>query len=116
MGTLKLESTENAILMRRQETGETERISVTAPMVNLNGASGESLLEQQRQVLDALRELGRAIKAAAPHGRDFQTDRTGTKYDAARKEFERECDFIFEMEARHEEIVARIFNQITGRG
>ena len=116
MATLKLESNENAIIMRRQETGESERISVTAPMLNINGASGDMLIEQQRQVLDALRELGRAIKAAAPHGRDFQTDRTGTKYEAARKEFERECDFIFEMEARHEEIVARVFNQINGRG
>lgn len=115
MATLKVTNADPVILMKKMN-GESERISVTAPIINLNGATGDSLLAQQRRVLDAIKELNRAICEAAPHGRDFQTDHTGTKYDAARAEFMRELEFINEMEVRHEEIVARIFNQINGRG
>lgn len=115
MTKITLESTENTVLIIRRN-GESERVSVTAPMLNINGASGEMLLHEQQEVLTALNTLGRFLRAAAPHGRDFQTDSTGTKYDMARSEFEREWEFITEMELRHTEIARQIHNQLHRRG
>ena len=42
------------------------------PQVNLNGTSREALVDQQRDVLDALRKLYEAMAEASPHGRDYQ--------------------------------------------
>jgi sugar/nucleoside kinase (ribokinase family) len=44
------------------------------PRVNLNGASRESLLAQHMSVRDCADQLMNALRAAAPHGRDYQTD------------------------------------------
>lgn len=43
------------------------------PVVNLNGASRESLIEQHKAVVDAAETLLKALGSAFPHGRDYQT-------------------------------------------
>jgi|TARA_R110000824_G_scaffold199750_1_gene383736 hypothetical protein len=43
----------------------------TDPIVHLNGTSGESLVEQRLDIVEALVEVEKAIGQAWPHGRDF---------------------------------------------
>ena len=47
------------------------------PIVNLNGATRESLLKQHADVMKAAADLYRAMCTAAPHGRDYQTAAAG---------------------------------------
>ena len=47
------------------------------PVVNLNGATRESLLKQHMEVAAAARALYRALADAGPHGRDYQTAAPG---------------------------------------
>lgn len=109
---LTLSSTDNQIVMQRRETDTSEIISVVAPIVNLNGATKRSLLDQQAAVIGALDMLRKALANAHPHGRDFQVgDVDGSKYAQANKDFVRELDFVNEMEARHEEIGRRLYLQ-----
>ena len=42
------------------------------PQVNLNGTSRERLVEQQCDVMEALRKTYEAMAEAAPNGRDYQ--------------------------------------------
>ena len=42
------------------------------PQVNLNGTSREALVEQQLDVMHAIRALKAAMNEAAPNGRDYQ--------------------------------------------
>jgi len=44
---------------------------------NLNGNSVESLVEQSRKILDAIRNLESALIEASPHGRNYQTAESG---------------------------------------
>lgn len=46
---------------------------ITPPVVNLNGATKESLINQHLTVLHHLRIAAKAMHEAFPHGRDFQT-------------------------------------------
>lgn len=47
------------------------------PTVNLNGTSREALVKQQRDIQQAFLNLKDAIRAAWPHGRDYQTHPDG---------------------------------------
>jgi len=42
------------------------------PQISLNGTDRQSLLDQQRRVLEALDDLVTAMSHAIPHGRDYQ--------------------------------------------
>ena len=46
--------------------------SLVMPQINLNGSSRGSLVEQQCEVLEHLREVYRAMGEASPNGRDYQ--------------------------------------------
>ena len=56
-----------------------------APIVNLNGATQSSLIDQQRAILRACSALHDALAAASPHGRDFQISPPGD-FEAAREQ------------------------------
>ena len=56
-------------------------------VINLNGTSGESLLEQYSAILEALRTAQQAIQNGMPHGRDYQTHRTAFAHMDAQKAF-----------------------------
>jgi hypothetical protein len=43
----------------------------TDPTVHLNGTSGESLIQQRLDIVQALVEVEEAIGQAWPHGRDY---------------------------------------------
>jgi hypothetical protein len=51
----------------------TSRKQPYGPVVNLNGASRESLIEQHHNVVEAARELLKVMGECFPHGRDYQT-------------------------------------------
>lgn len=51
--------------------------SLIIPVVNLNGTSRESLVEDHRKALDALKVAFDALSDIAPHGRDYQTTPPG---------------------------------------
>jgi hypothetical protein len=48
------------------------------PLINLNGSPRKMLVEQQCDVLAAIRELQKAMQEASPNGRDYQTAPMGT--------------------------------------
>jgi hypothetical protein len=54
--------------------------------VNLNGSSRESLIEQQRAVMEAVDTLVEKMALATPHGRDYQLNEEGD-YDRDRIEW-----------------------------
>jgi len=53
------------------------------PVVNMNGASRESLVEARCKAAEALRVAMEALSACHPHGRDYQTAAPG-EYEIAR--------------------------------
>jgi hypothetical protein len=50
---------------------------LVTPLVNLNGATAKSLIEQHVAVMNALDTVLEAMSQAFPHGRDFQTHPDG---------------------------------------
>lgn len=60
-------------------------MSVTAPVLNINGASADMLLEGYEKAYRVLRELLGAMGDITPHGRDYQTVDKEV-YDRAREE------------------------------
>lgn len=54
--------------------------------VNLNGDSKETLVNQARAVIDALREVETLMGVANPHGRNYQTAKPGA-FDADQLEW-----------------------------
>jgi hypothetical protein len=59
--------------------------NVTAPTLNLNGTSGEALMQELRTAGEAVRTAIEAVGAMTVHGRDFQTAEIGA-YNQARFE------------------------------
>ncbi len=81
------------------------------PTVHLNGTSRDSLVQQRLDLIDALRDVEKAIVQAWPHGRDyypqgpdalFAAQRVWTKrmnvIDALRDEIAEESQGIFDQE------------------
>ena len=52
-------------------------IELHGPVVNLNGAERQSLIDQHIAVARAADDLLKALGQAFPHGRDYQTARPG---------------------------------------
>jgi hypothetical protein len=72
------------------------------PQINLNGSPRERLVEQQCDVLRALRELQKAMGEASPNGRDYQTMPMGT-FSRAQEAWQERWQVIEDM---HREIEA----------
>lgn len=62
------------------------------PIVNNNGTSRAELLKLNMAYMDAARDLMDSMRLSAPHGRDYQTDRTGEAFANARREYQRNYD------------------------
>lgn len=60
-------------------------MNLTAPKINLNGTSGQELLDQATNAADAICEAFQALQRMAPNGRDYQTAPAGA-YAQARTE------------------------------
>jgi hypothetical protein len=66
------------------------------PRVNLNGTSRNALIQQRREVCDALNSALEALERAAPHGRDYQTAPDGA-LETARHQHEARCTQLAEL-------------------
>ena len=62
----------------------TTEVKQSWPVVNMNGDSVNTLLDNHRAASDALRVAAEAMAKNAPHGRNYQT---GGDYPIARGEF-----------------------------
>lgn len=63
--------------------------TLIVPILNMNGTSREELVDQRRNVFDALGEAHRLLAEASPHGRDYQHDPSGEMFKAATKQHRR---------------------------
>lgn len=59
------------------------------PIVNNNGTSRQELIDQRNKVFVALGDALQLLREMTPHGRDYQTDTTGTAFMAARRQHNR---------------------------
>ncbi len=107
------DSEKKIVLVKSYATGTSVEVRVVAPIANLNGATVDSLLDQQSAVCTALDALRKALSEAAPHGRDFQTI-LPVYYEKAREDHLKEVDMLNVMCARHEEIYRQLYNQKVG--
>jgi glucokinase len=86
------------------------------PVVNLNGSSKESLLNDYLAIMRALEAANKAMAEATPHGRDFQTvpngDWVGQK---AREAFHERRALIRAMHAEFEAVAVAISEQNDNR-
>jgi hypothetical protein len=87
------------------------QVRIVPPTVNMNGATADSLLEQQEAVLEAVTALQKALAAAAPHGRDFQYDRTGLELPKAQEDHRKELMYLSQIGTRHRELAIAIYDQ-----
>lgn len=55
---------------------------LVTPTIHNNGTSAQELVEQRIAVMEAARELLRAMQAATPHGRDYPQGNHGPAHDA----------------------------------
>jgi hypothetical protein len=83
---------------------------ITPPVVNLNGSSKGALLDQNVDVIVQLRATKKAMQAAFPHGRDFQTS-TSDCLKAAAFQAKNRMDIIDRLIADYEALAEAIANQ-----
>lgn len=63
------------------------RSQIQLPLINLNGTPVNRLYEAANDARIALSIAITALRNCEPHGRDYQTDPTGTCFDLARKQW-----------------------------
>jgi hypothetical protein len=83
---------------------------VATPVANINGASLESLIDQNYAALRAVTAAIDALAIAAPHGRDFQTLAPEVFRIAVREHSERVV-MLGKIERELMEIVANLADQ-----
>jgi hypothetical protein len=88
----------------------TEQTAIYGPIVNINGADRRDLIKQYLDVAEAARNLLRALGAASPHGRDYQTAAYGvhSKDRALWQEAVRQVDNI---ERQWQAVVERLVTE-----
>jgi hypothetical protein len=71
------------------------------PQINLNGSPRERLVEQQCDVMDAVRALLKAMQEAYPNGRDYQF--RPAEYLPAREAWDERMRQIYDLRKEIEE-------------
>jgi acyl-CoA reductase-like NAD-dependent aldehyde dehydrogenase len=77
-------------------------------IVNLNGTSRQDLILQNHEAAKALREAKEVVLQTAPHGRDYQLNRSPNDYTKDREEFAERITLINTMIAYYEAIAERL--------
>lgn len=80
---------------------------MNGPIVNLNGATRESLISQYVAVRDAADALLKALGEAFPHGRDYQTAHPGT-WEGDRKAWENYCRSVATIAGAYRTVAERL--------
>lgn len=68
------------------------------PIVNNNGTSRNELIQQRRNVVHKIDDALYELRQMYPHGRDYQTDKTGEVYPKAREQHERRLKVLTELQ------------------
>lgn len=84
------------------------------PVVNINGDSVETLLEQHHAVYKKALELRDALSKASPHGRNYQTVEF-ERYSAARDEWLEENRKVVEIQRWADRILNDLMRQAHER-
>lgn len=84
------------------------------PQININGTSALELSQQQLAVIATADALLKALRAAAPHGRDYQTCPAGT-YEKARAQHDRIIQAVVEVSDAAEMLALDIQEQAAAR-
>ena len=66
------------------------------PVVNLNGATAQSLIDARVEACEALDSAMKAFSECSPHGRDYQTAAKG-EYEAAQRIYADRFKFLDQM-------------------
>jgi len=85
-----------------------------APVINLNGTSANSLVEEYKTASHALREAINAVQNITVHGRDFQTAADGL-YQKARDEQIARLRKLEEVQAELESLREQVYEQQLAR-
>lgn len=80
------------------------------PTVHLNGTSKDALIEQNTAALKALQSAIKALRMAAPHGRDFYVQKDGAFQEAVRLHHARLASLVA-VEADLTALVSGIYRQ-----
>ena len=91
-------------------TATTATTAIIVPTVNLNGASRDSLIDQNTAVILMLDDTLRLLYSVAPHPRDFQTAPAG-EYYTARIQHEARCHLLFRVRTELNTIVEGLLEQ-----
>jgi hypothetical protein len=83
----------------------------TTPRFNINGSSVESLFDLNMEVQNALTAVLHAMKAAAPHARDYQTLPAGA-YAKAVHEHNARVDTIGAVADEISDITSALYDQL----
>jgi hypothetical protein len=89
-------------------------MSVTLPVVNLNGTSAAELRHQYQLAWDAVKGALVAVVLNGPHGRDY-LPQGGESYLRARAEHESRCERLRDVLEELEEIVTSCNEQFWAR-
>jgi hypothetical protein len=85
-------------------------VELVAPVVNLNGSSATSLIEDTRKAYNAAQALLTALSDMNPHGRDYQTAPAGT-YERARQQHSLRIDAVNEIIEELGIVLNKIYKQ-----
>lgn len=88
--------------------------NVIAPTIHLNGTSGADLIDQNREVFDALQIVLKKMREATPHGRDYYVQGPEA-YATARREFEARYAQVQLVADTYEEILIQVLDQQNER-
>jgi len=86
----------------------------TAPVINLNGSSAQTLVEEYKAAYTAIRVAYEAVQQVTVHGRDFQTAPEGT-YEKARAEQTARLTKLQEVEDDMAELARLVQQQVDAR-
>ena len=81
------------------------------PRVSLSGTPINTLIDSRANAMNAIRDAMKALEETAPHARDFQHDRTGQEYTAARDVYVRRFAMLDKLWNELDEETQAIDNQ-----
>jgi hypothetical protein len=87
---------------------------VIVPVVNWNGTEAEDLIKGYIKVMDAINATIDALKAATPHGRDYQTE-AASVFEEARVQHSDRLHILAVMLQDIESIALNVLDQKRGK-
>ena len=73
-------------------------ILMVAPRVNINGDTADSLLEDHKAAMHAVRAAIEAVRKCAPHGRNYQTMETPESFQYAQEAYRLRLGALIDIE------------------